>query len=136
MYNFVFIFIYIIFILVTCVCVWMFQLEIILQVPCPSTRVLHWLRVLKKTISTKKFLIKDLCHRWGQSAGFMHFPLCSTKFAGQWQPATHGLVHGPISFQFSHVFRHPGPQVSYTAPCLHWVAGRKQNYTITRHIRC
>lgn len=65
-------------------------------------------------------------HRWGQRTGLMHRPLCRTKSVGQWQPATHGLLQGPISFQVSQVFTHPGPQVSYTAPCLHWVAAERR----------
>lgn len=62
-------------------------------------------------------------HRPGQLMGLMQRPWNSTRLAGQWQPATQGLWHGPISFQFSQVLVQPGPQVSYTAPCLHWVAG-------------
>lgn len=62
-------------------------------------------------------------HRPGQDMGLMQRPWNSTRLAGQWQPATQGLWHGPISFQLSQVLVQPGPQVSYTAPCLHWVAG-------------
>lgn len=61
-------------------------------------------------------------HRPGQAMGLMQRPWNSTRLAGQWQPATQGLWHGPISFQLSQVLVQPGPQVSYTAPCLHWVA--------------
>lgn len=52
----------------------------------------------------------------------MQRPWNSTRLAGQWQPAMQGLWQGPISFQLSQVLVQPGPQVSYTAPCLHWVA--------------
>lgn len=68
-------------------------------------------------------------HRPGQAVGLMQRPWNSTRLAGQWHPATQGLWHGPISFQLSQVFVHPGPQVSYTAPCLHCVAeGREDKW--------
>lgn len=92
-----------------------------------NTAVLHWLfhcSVRDTRFQSLKLLNKG--HRWGQRTGLMHLPLWRTKFAGQWQPATQGLLHGPISFQLSQVLAHPGPQVSYTAPCLHWVAGKKK----------
>lgn len=92
-----------------------------------NTAVLHWLfhfSVRDTRFQSLKLLNKG--HRWGQRTGLMHLPLWRTKFAGQWQPATHGLLHGPISFQLSQVLAHPGPQVSYTAPCLHWVARKKK----------
>lgn len=94
-----------------------------------NTTVLHWLfHVSVRDTRFQSLMDWNKGHRWGQRTGLMHLPLWRTKFAGQWQPAMHGLLHGPISFQLSQVFTHPGPQVSYTAPCLHWVAekeGRK-----------
>lgn len=65
-------------------------------------------------------------HRPGHAVGLMHRPWNITRLAGQWQPATHGLRHGPISFQLSQVLVQPGPQVSYTASCLHWVADERK----------
>lgn len=75
-------------------------------------------------------------HRPGQDMGLMQRPWNCTRLAGQWQPATQGFWHGPISFQLSQVLVQPGPQVSYTAPCLHWVAdGRKEKVKTCRKTR-
>lgn len=104
------------YILCVCVC---------LQNQHTNTAVLHWLFHFRiKDTRFQSLKEQNKGHRWGQRTGLMHLPLCRTKFAGQWQPATHGLLHGPISFQLSQVLAHPGPQVSYTAPCLHWVAAQ------------
>lgn len=89
--------------------------------------VLHWLfRFSVKVTRFQSLKDRNKGHRWGQRTGLMHLPLWRTKFAGQWHPAMHGLLHGPISFQLSQVLIHPGPQVSYTAPCLHWVAEKEK----------
>lgn len=67
----------------------------------------------------------------------MQRPWNWTRLAGQWHPATQGFWHGPISFQLSQVLVQPGPQVSYTAPCLHWVAeGREQKTGVSSRHTC
>ena len=115
------------------ICTHAHSVRVCLQNWHTNAAVLHWLlhfSVKNTRFQSLKLLSKG--HRWGQRTGLMHLPLWRTKFAGQWQPATHGLVHGPISFQLSQVLTHPGPQVSYTAPCLHWVAGRKEEAKVRR----
>lgn len=65
--------------------------------------------------------------------GLMQCPWFSTRLAGQWHPATQDLLHGPISFQLSQVLVQPGPQVSYTAPCLHCVAAERDRQKHFQH---
>lgn len=77
-----------------------------------------------------------LGHRPGQDMGLMQWPWLRTRLAGQWQPATQGLWHGPISFQLSQVLVQPGPQVSYTAPCLHCVAAERQTKIVNNIKLC
>lgn len=108
---------------ILCVCTWRASTHILQSFVGSSTSV--------SGTPGFKVLGENKGHRWGQRTGLMHLPLWRTKFAGQWQPATHGLLHGPISFQLSQVLAHPGPQVSYTAPCLHWVAGKKKETRVS-----